>query len=286
MIDLHIHSKYSIGELTVDEIIEKTRGLELFSIVDNDHCLAYNNLDLVNHSNMISGVVFTTAVDSQLINIIGYEVNPKVINDFYYEHYSKEIIEKNEYKLFASLISIMEKNKMKLSDDIQLSLVEKGVSKKLVYYDAVKNNEDFPFLSYHNFYRDGLSNPFSDYFLNESELLPSIEVIFDIIKKAGGLVFLAHPYEYGVNVDTLIKKLIPLGIEGIEVFHPSAAVRQSLKLIEICEKEGLHASGGSDFRKARYHIPIGINTHHNILEMEPFKWLKKYSLNSEKSKEI
>lgn len=285
MIDLHIHSKYSIGELSVDEIIEKTKHIDLFSIVDNDHCLAYNNLNLVNHSNIVSGVVFTTAIDSQLINIIGYEVNPKMINDFYYEHYSKEIIEKNEYKLFNSLINIMKKNNIKLSDDIQLTLVEKGVSKKLVYYDAVKNNEDFPFLSYHNFYRDGLSNPFSDYFLNESELLPSLETIVDIIKKSGGLVFLAHPYEYNVNVDQLIEKLLPYGLEGIEVFHPSAAVRQSLKLIRICEENDLHASGGSDFRKSRYNIPLGIITHHNTLEMEPFKWLKKYSKDEHMEKE-
>ena len=281
MIDLHIHSKFSIGELSVEEIIEKTKDMKVFSIVDNDHCLTYNKLDLLDHKNLVTGVVFTTAIDSQLINLIGYEVNPKTINDFYYEHYSKEIIEKNEYKLFSSLISIMEKNNIKLSDDIQLSLVEKGISKKLVYYDAKKNNENFPFLSYHNFYRDGLSNPFSDYFLNESELLPDIHTIIDTIKDAGGQVFLAHPYEYGVSVDTLIEKLIPLGLEGIEVFHPSAAIRQSLKLLDICEANNLNASAGSDFRKARYMIPMGINTHHKMFEKESFKWLHKYCLNNE-----
>lgn len=276
MIDLHIHSKYSIGELSVDEILEQTQDLRLFSIVDNDHCLAYNNLDLKDYPQMITGTVFTTTIDSQIINILGYEVNPKMINDFYYNHYGKDAIEKIEYKLFDALIQIMEKNNIVLSDDIQLTLVERGVSKKLVYYDAKKNNEDFPFLTYQNFYRDGLSNPFSDYFLNESEMLPNIKDVIDIIKQSGGLVFLAHPYEYGIKVDPLIEKLIPLGLEGIEVFHPSAAIRQSLKLIDICESNNLHASGGSDFRKARYHIPIGINTHHNMLDMNCFKWMKKY----------
>lgn len=278
MIDLHIHSRLSNGELSADDIVEKcqSENIEVFSIVDNDHCLAYQNLDLVKNNHIVTGVVLTTSIDSQLINIIGYEVNPTLINNFYYERYSKEKIESAEYKLFESLKSIMEKNGVKLSDNIQLSLVERGVSKKLVYYDAKKNNPDFPFLTYQNFYRDGLSNPFSDYFLNESEMLPSIKEILELIKDAGGISFLAHPYEYGVNVDNLVEKLIPLGIDGIEVFHPSAAIRQSLKLVDICDKNNLLASLGSDYRKARYNIPIGINMHYNALKSESFKWLNKY----------
>lgn len=277
MIDLHIHSRLSIGELTVEELIERAKDLSAFSIVDNEHCLAYNDIDLVEHSNLVTGVTFTTSIDGQIINIIGYEVNPKEINNYYYERYSKENIESIEYKLFNSLIEIMEKNNIKLSDNIQLTLVEKGVSKKLVYYDAVKNNPDFPFLSYHNFFRDGLSNPFSEYFLNESTTLPPIEEIFDVIRQAGGLVFLAHPYDYGVNVEPLINKLIPLGLDGIEVFHSTAAIRQSLKLLNICEDNSLYASAGSDFRKERYHIPIGLNLHHKIFEKDSFKWLIKYT---------
>lgn len=278
MIDLHIHTRLSSGEFNASELIEmaKDKDLKVFSFVDNDHCLSYTDIDLVEHKNLVTGVEFITSIDSQLINIIGYEVNPSIINKFYYENYSKEKIEKIEYKLFDSLIKIMNKNNMKLSEDIQLSLVERGVSKKLVFHDAQKNNEDFPFLNYHNFYRDGLSNPFSDYFLNESELLPTVETIIDIIKEAGGLVFLAHPYEYGVSVEHLIDKLTPLGLDGVEVFHSSAAVRQSLKLINICEANNLSASAGSDFRKSRYHIPLGIQTHHNISSKDCFKWLNKY----------
>ncbi|NLC34231.1 MAG: hypothetical protein GX760_03075 [Erysipelothrix sp.] len=276
MIDLHIHSKLSSGELTVDEIFEKAKKLEVFSIVDNDHCLAYENIDLVKHDNLVSGVVFTTVIDGLLIDIIGYEVNPKIINNFYYAHYTKEAVEKNEYKLYDQLQKVMHKNNIVLGDDLQLTLVEKGISKKLVYFNAKKNNPDFPFLNYNNFYRNGLSNPFSDYFIDESESLIPLKDIVNLIKEAGGLVFLAHPYEYGVNVDDLIQKLIPLGLDGLEVFHTKAAIYQSLKLLDIAEHYNLYASAGSDFTKARYYYPIGINLHFNTLNTAPFRWLSKY----------
>lgn len=278
MLDLHIHSRLSIGEYNVHELLEivEDLNLEIFSITDNDSCLAYTDFDMKKYPNLVTGVIFTTSIDGLLINIIGYEVNPLIINNFYFEKYSKVNIEKQEYQFFDQLIKIMKDNNITLSADIQLTLVEKGVSKKLVYYDAKKNNEDFPFTSYYDFYRNGLSNPFSSFFINEGVIHPTLKEILAVIKKAGGKSFLAHPYEYGVRVESLIDKMLDFGIDGVEVFHPSAAIRQSLKLIDICKENNLLASGGSDFRKSRYQIPIGINVHPQLFNAKCFDWLKKY----------
>lgn len=282
MIDLHIHSRLSIGEYTSIQLLDKIKekNLEVFSITDNEHCLAYSDFDMSDYPNLVTGSIFTTSIDGLIINIIGYEVNPIIVNDFYFEKYGKVNIEKQEYKFFDKLVQIMKDNKIKLSDNLQLSLVEKGVSKKLVYYDALKNNPDFEFSSYTEFYRNGLSNPFSPFFLDEADIHPSLDEILALIKKAGGLAFLAHPYEYAVKVDNLIKKLVDRGIDGLEVFHPSAALRQSLKLIDLCSEYNLHASGGSDFRKNRYNIPIGVNVHPKLFKRSCFKWLNKYKVNN------
>ncbi len=283
MIDLHIHTRLSIGQYNVNETLNnvKRANLDIFSITDNEHCLAYNDFDMQKYPNLVTGTIFTTSINGLLIDIIGYEVNPLVINNFYFEKYSKINIENQEIKLFDKLVDIMKNNNVTLSKDIQLTLVEKGVSKKLVFYDALKNNPDFPFLNYKEFYRDGLSNPFSRFFLNEASIHPSLKEILSVIKKAGGKAFLAHPYDYGVNVDSLIEVLIDEGIDGLEVFHPSAALRQSLKLINICRSNNLLASGGSDFRKDRYHIPIGLNVHPKLFDDKPFEWLKKYRIKTD-----
>ena len=278
MIDLHLHTKLSIGENSPDELIElaKENNLEVFSITDNDHCLAYQGLDLNKYPNLVTGAIFTTSIEGLLVNIIAYEVNPSIINEFYYKRYSTENIEKQETRFFEQLLEIMKKNNVKLSENLKLTLVEKGISKKLVFYDAQKNNPDFPFISYRDFYRNGLSNPFSSFYLDEASIHPSLNKILSLIKKAGGKAFLAHPYEYGIKVEGLIDKLVDEGIDGLEVFHPSAALRQSLKLLNICKKENLLASGGSDYRKARYHIPIGVNIHSKLYEDDSFLWLNKY----------
>lgn len=278
MIDLHIHSRLSIGEYKSNELLDiiEEKKLEVFSITDNEHCLAYSDFDMSDYPNLVTGSIFTTSIDGLIINIIGYEVNPLIVNNFYFDKYGKVNIEKQEYKFFDQLIQIMKDNNVKLSDNLQLSLVEKGISKKLVFYDALKNNPDFQFASYNDFYRNGLSNPFSPFFLDEAIIHPSLDEILTLIKKAGGLAFLAHPYEYAVKVDTLVESLADRGIDGLEVFHPSAALRQSLKLMDLCKKHNLHASGGSDFRKSRYHIPIGVNVHPKLYERNCFKWLNKY----------
>lgn len=279
MIDLHLHTRLSIGEYNVKEMLKMVEDskLDVFSITDNDHCLGYNDFDMTKYPNLITGVVFTTSIDGLIINIIGYEVNPLIINQFYFEKYSKINIEKQEIQFFDKLVKIMHNNNIKLSDDIQLSLVEKGISKKLIFYDALKNNPDFTFSSYSDFYRNGLSNPFSSFFLNEATIHPSLDEILAIIKKAGGKAFLGHPYAYGVKVEDLIEKLVDKRIDGIEVFHPSAALRQSLKLIDICKENNLLASGGSDFRKSRYHIPLGVNISQKLFEADCFEWLYKYT---------
>lgn len=278
MIDLHLHSRLSIGENNVCELLQlvKEKQIEVFSITDNDHCLSYSDFDLSAYKNLVTGSIFTTSIDGLQINIIGYEVNPAVINDYYFLRYSTINIESQESQFFEKLLLLMKENNIKVSDDLRLSLVEKGISKKLVYYDVLKNNPDFEFQSYRDFYRNGLSNPFSPYYINEASLHPSLNEILELIKSAGGKAFLAHPYEYGIKVEGLIDKLILEGIDGLEVFHPSAALRQSLKLVDICKKNNLLASGGSDYRKSRYQIPIGINVHPKIFQSAPFEWLNKY----------
>lgn len=53
MIDLHIHTKYSDGTDTMEELLQKAEELNLkyISITDHDNC---NALELILHKSMIS----------------------------------------------------------------------------------------------------------------------------------------------------------------------------------------------------------------------------------------
>lgn len=74
---------------------------------------------------------------------------------------------------------------------------------------------------------------------------PSVEEVLKEVHNAGGIAVLAHPGFFD-NFEE-IDKYISMGIDGIEVWHPSNSEEQTEKLSEICKKNKLLMTGGSDF---------------------------------------
>lgn len=77
--------------------------------------------------------------------------------------------------------------------------------------------------------------------------------IIKAIHNAGGIAVLAHPACcFTLNLDRLVKKLIKLGLDGIEVYYPYARHRKIVKfhtsknVKKIAEKYNLIKTGGTD----------------------------------------
>ena len=69
-----------------------------------------------------------------------------------------------------------------------------------------------------------------------------------MIHAAGGLAVLAHPGSGGTR--ERIESLRALGLDGIEVKHPSHSASDTTRLRGLCEQFGLVMSGGSDWHGA------------------------------------
>jgi predicted metal-dependent phosphoesterase TrpH len=69
-----------------------------------------------------------------------------------------------------------------------------------------------------------------------------------MVHEAGGLAVLAHPGGSGTR--ERIEALIALGMDGIEVKHPSHSSSDTTRLRGLVEQFGLVASGGSDWHGA------------------------------------
>jgi 3',5'-nucleoside bisphosphate phosphatase len=69
-----------------------------------------------------------------------------------------------------------------------------------------------------------------------------------MIHAAGGLAVLAHPGSGGTR--ERIEALRALGLDGIEVKHPSHSSSDTTRLRGLCEQFGLVMSGGSDWHGA------------------------------------
>lgn len=65
-----------------------------------------------------------------------------------------------------------------------------------------------------------------------------------LVHQAGGVAVMAHP---GLNrIDQCIPGLVKAGIDGIECFHSRHSTRMSERYLQIADQHGLLVTGGSD----------------------------------------
>ena len=95
MIDLHIHTTNSDGSYKPEEILEKCEelGLEYISITDHDTCRSYNDLKKLDISKIYSGKIITgceitTTYKGRTIEILGYEIDTNIINEWMKRYYT------------------------------------------------------------------------------------------------------------------------------------------------------------------------------------------------------
>jgi predicted metal-dependent phosphoesterase TrpH len=87
----------------------------------------------------------------------------------------------------------------------------------------------------------------------EKPVIPA-QTALEVIRSAGGVSILAHPGLIEIKnpkpFDLLIRELILLGLDGIEVFYPNHTDSQTSYFTDIAKKFNLLATGGTDFHGA------------------------------------
>lgn len=256
--DLHSHTLYSDGICSIEEVLTLAQQAQLtvFSITDHNHCFAYEHLPVVSpfKGKLLCGTEIATSYKGRIIELLGYGVDSKLINKWYRSEFNIEQLTQKEYELFDHLISICQKLGYRLTDKLVLPEIRKGISKKVIYQDLIIHSEnqsksDGLLDSYKKFLRFGLSNPNSVFYLDEASTYPSLSEVIRLIHVAGGLAFLAHPYEYGIeNVSLFIEELITeYPMDGIETYYPTFTVDQIELLEKLAAKHQIYVCGGSDF---------------------------------------
>ena len=71
---------------------------------------------------------------------------------------------------------------------------------------------------------------------------PTAEEVIRTVRKAGGIIALAHPN----NKTQYVEKLVSYGLNGIEVCHPDLGPGQPELALEAAETFGLYRCGGTD----------------------------------------
>lgn len=239
-IDLHMHTNYSDGQHTPEELMIKVKeaGIDLISVTDHD------TVDGIEESieigkrygvEVIPGLEISSDIRDREVHILAYFIDPlnkeleEYLRFFRAERIKRaaRIAEKlNALGLTIELDDIMEvaQNSAVGRPHIAKAMVRKGLVSN--YYEA-----------------------FSKYIGNgcpayERKVHVSPRSAFKIISDAGGLSFIAHP---GNLPDIIMVELIEAGLDGIEVLHPSHLPYQIKHYRGIVNEYFLLESGGSDF---------------------------------------
>lgn len=240
--DLHIHSTFSDGTLSPEEIIAvaKETGVKCIAITDHD-CL--ESQYIINKSDddlkIVSGIEISSEIDGLEIHILGYFIDHKnkelveVVNKLAKERECRiyKIIEK--LKDNDILIDINDLD-IEFSKSISRSHVANAMVKK-GYFDSYKA----AFISY---LVKGKPAYVKGYKIHYKEAIKAIN-------DAGGMAILAHPGQIhkGLAVEAFIKELKYCGLRGIEVYHPSHSRDEINKFYNLAKKYKLLISGGSDY---------------------------------------
>lgn len=274
MIDIHMHTIYSDGDKTVEEVLKmcEDKKLEYISITDHDNCKQYDDEALkcnkIFSGKIIKGSELHAVFQNKNIEILAYNINPNLINQWCEKYYSDDKLREQQKICRQRLFDICDKHGL-IYDESKIRKPKKASEyvERPIYEELIKHNENHKILgefteSFSVFFRKGLANPESSYFMNHIEFRPPYMEVIDIIHKAGGKAFLAHPFEYKFEdtigfIDDLRKEA---ELDGIECFHPSSADDNKKDiLVDYARRNNLYISGGSDYHGSpKPDIEIGV----------------------------
>jgi len=241
LVDLHIHTNASDGTWDRHELIERLpeNNIGPFSITDHD--TIENSRAIIDELQRYN-LRFT----------IGVEISCTYMNKNY--HLTAYSFDANN----TSLLQSLEENR-RAWDDYNSRMIRllEADDPNVDYsnyesYQYERNRGGWKSL---NFLLDlGLVRDVSGYLnllerLGDKLVFKDPETIINTVKKAQGLVFLAHPNAYfqGSSLPTeQLKKWIDFGISGIECYSSYPGLVKAEDYVSFCKENNLLISGGSD----------------------------------------
>jgi hypothetical protein len=238
--DLHLHSSFSDGTYSPEEIVSQARqhGLAAIALTDHDTVEGCPRADAACQAaglQFISGAELTAEQDGNELHILGYAIdtdNPKLLSDIAQfqkvrqnrVHEMVARLNRLEVPLKVEAVFALANCRSPGRPHVARALVDAGLCASL--------DEAF------------------DRFLKKNrpawvpKMKISAQAAIDLIHQAGGVAVMAHP---GLNrTDEVIPQLVDAGLDGIECYHtkhPPAAVDHYLRL---ASRFHLLITGGSD----------------------------------------
>lgn len=236
--DLHVHSNFSDGIESIENILENAdkKGVKVISITDHDTVEGY---DVINHIHnsicIIPGIELTV---SSKLHVLGYFINPldpelrRALNKMKMDRarWIIKLVENLKKKYDISILKLRERyGEVTLNSVVQYLANIPGcyLEKKYIYENIIWNKEQ----------------PFPAFGLDEA---------IELIKRCGGIPVLAHPslilIENYEEPEKVLDNIVFKGIQGLEIYHVANERNKYVDFLKVyAKKRGLIETGGSDF---------------------------------------
>lgn len=264
MIDLHMHTTYSDGVDSVEEILEMAERLKLsvISITDHDNCKAYSELKNKEirkcfSGKIIPGIEIKCAYGKRLIEVLGYNIDTDKMKNWADEYYKDKTKEKLQAKYFELLYDKCQKLGLIMTSKDQIKFDSNTQWASVTIYNEIKshteNKEKLPsdlWKEFNTFSKKYCGDPQNIFYIDKTQDYPSIGLVLSKIKECGGLTFYPHLfiYKWANDRKKMIKDLLEeYPVDGIECMHSEFSLEEIEYLNELCKKNHYLMSGGSDY---------------------------------------
>ena len=254
-IDLHVHSTYSEGVLTCQQLLELARKNQISVLSLTDHNVIDGVPEITELSKkykirIVPGVEIYTRHQNKGLHLLGYNFQ---LGDTELSRSLKRLRQDHLEKVRQSIANLKKQGFTIEAETIfnnqSLYLGAVHILKELEKHpeNQEKINEELP-PDQNNFfgkiyYYFGQGQPA---YLPQSEL-PTKKAI-DIIKQSGGLSVLAHPgQQLTFEEDNIIHDLVQNGLNGLEAISPYHNWHQIEHYQKMALKNNLLVTGGSDY---------------------------------------
>jgi 3',5'-nucleoside bisphosphate phosphatase len=238
--DLHLHTNFSDGTYTPEELVHHAvrQGLSAIALTDHDTvegCARAEAACVANGLEFISGSELTAEIDDTEIHLLGY------------------FLRAEEPRLVRELARFQAVRQQRVVEMVaRLNRLGIGLESERVFAIANCRSPGRPHVGralVEGGFCGTVDEAFERYLKQgRPAWVPKCKMSavdsIGLIQGAGGVAVLAHP---GLNrVDEAIPRLVEAGLDGLECYHTKHATSTARHYLEMARRMDLLVTGGSD----------------------------------------
>lgn len=240
--DLHLHSTFSDGLLTPEDLVTRALalGLPAIAIADHDSVAAVAPaLQAARDSGLavVPAVELSASAHGRTVHMLGYfidHLDPTLLARLAALRESRRSRAQRIVDALSAAGIAIDLTPSHPAGERGAAIGRAHIARALIAAGHAHDMRD----AFDRFLGED-----APYFASKEPLAPADAIAW--IREAGGVAVLAHP---GLNdIDDLVLSLVDAGIAGIEAFHGSHTEDTACRYAALAGRYGLIATGGSDF---------------------------------------